>query len=298
MFDGLFGNDEELEAELEALREETQSLEEQLEAEQRRRKKAVTDRQAAQQEVNQLEDRVAGLEGTVERLREDETELAYRDTMRLDRAATERVIDRLRSVAAPPDNALTAVVDEATPQAVREAFGGRSALVDRAAPCVAVTDEHGVVSAALRPPVLPEPGVTWDSGFAIEREQFLPVGRFALALVRSDRFALGIYQGDERVSFEGFQSEVKGDHSKGGFSQGRFERRRDEQIDEHLDRCTGALADVDADRLFLTGGRGAIDAIEDEVTPTATAAVDASGKPKQALEAAFEDFWTTTLYCI
>jgi len=298
MFDRLLGGGKvaELESELETAREEKERLQERLAGEERRRAEAVTARQEAQQEVNELEDRIAQLEGTVERLRDDETELAYRDTRRLGRRETRKVVDRLRSVAAPPDAALTAVVDDHTPQAVRETFGGRSALVDRAAPCVAVADDHGIVSAALRPPVLPEPGVTWDSGFAIDPEQFLPTGRFALALVRSDLFALGVYQGEERVSFEGFESQVKGDHSKGGFSQDRFERRRDEQIDDHIDAAEAALAEVDVDRLFLTGDRGAIDVLE--VDATATAAVDASGKPEAALDDAFEDFWTTTLYCI
>lgn len=298
MFERLLGGGriEELEDELEALREEKRRLEERLEAEERRRADAASARQEAEREVNELEDRIAQLEGTVERLRDDEAELSYRGTDRLDRREAGRVLKRLDSVDAPPDNALTAVVDDRTPEAVRDTFGARAALVDRAAPCVALADEHGIVSAALGPPVLPATGITWDDGFALDREHFLPTGTFAFAFVRSDRFALAEYVGDERHSLQKIETDVKGDHSKGGFSQGRFERRRDAQIDEHLGACESAIADLDPDRLYLAGGRGAIDALE--VEATASAAVDATGDPEEAIDDAFESFWTTTLYLI
>lgn len=288
----------ELESELDAAREERDSLAEQLEAEKRRRADAVTDRQAAEERVNALEDKIAQLEGTVERLRDGETELSYRGRRTLDRRATERVLDRLESVDAPPDGALTAVVRDRVPDDVRDHFGDRAALIERAAPCIALVDEDRMVSAVLRPPVLPEPGVIWSEAFDLDRADFLPTGSFAFALVRSDVFALGEYRGAERLAFEGFQSDVKGDHSKGGFSQGRFERRRDAQIDEHLDAVEVALDGRDAETLYLTGDRGALDALEDDVAARATAAVDASGKPEAALEDAFEDFWRTTLYLL
>ncbi|AGN00185.1 hypothetical protein L593_01160 [Salinarchaeum sp. Harcht-Bsk1] len=300
MIDRLLGGGriEELEAELEEAREERERAEAQLEAEERRRAEAVTARQEAQERVNELEDRIAQLEGTVERLEGDEADLSFRGRRNLDRRATARILDRLDSVEAPPDAAMTAVVDDHVPEDAREAFGERSALVERAAPCVAVTDEDGLLSAALRPPVLPEPGVTWAESFDLDRSSFLPTGTFAVALVRSDLFALGEYRGDERLAFEGFESDVKGDHSKGGFSQGRFERRRDAQIEEHLEDVQAALADRDAETLYLTGDRSALDALADEVDARASAPVDATGKPEAALEEAFADFWRTTLYLV
>jgi hypothetical protein len=300
MFERLLGGGRiaELESDLEEARERQERLEAQLEAEERRRADAVTARQEAQERVNELEDRIAQLEGTVERLRGGETELSFRGRRTLDRRDTGAILDRLLSVEAPPDAAMTAVVEGRIPDEVREVFGDRTSLLERAAPCVGLADEDLLVSAALRPPVLPEPGVTWKSRFALDRSNFLPTGRFAFALVRSDVFAIGEYQGAERLAFEGFESDVKGDHSKGGFSQGRFERRRDAQIDEHLDDVRDALADRDAEPLYLVGDRGAIDRLTDEVAPRATAAVDASGKPEAALGEAFEDFWQTRLFLL
>jgi len=85
------------------------------------------------------------------------------------------------------------------------------------------------VSAALTPPIEPAPFDRWSDRFRLDESWFRPTGRFAFALVRSDTFALGVYEGDERVAFEGFTSDVKEAHSKGGFSQGRFERRREDR---------------------------------------------------------------------
>jgi peptide subunit release factor 1 (eRF1) len=300
MFGSLFGPSKErvaeLESELEAVREERDRLENQLAAESERRSEAVSARQEVEERANRLEDRIAQLEGELERVDDESVGPSFRGREAIRGARTAAVLDRLASFDAGEEGALTAVVDEEVPLAVREAFGDRSGLIERAAPCVVVTDDAGLVSVALSPPVSPDPGVTWDRGFELDREQFLPTGEFALALVRADVFAIGEYEGRDRVDFSGFESEVKGDHSKGGYSQGRFERRRDEQIEKHLDRCREAIEERSAERLYVVGDREATGEFAE--TATATAAVDASGDPEDALESAFGDFWTTRLYRI
>jgi peptide subunit release factor 1 (eRF1) len=135
--------------------------------------------------------------------------------------------------------------------------------------------------------------VEWCDSFRIDREWFQPRGRYTLALVRSDLFAMGSYDGDERVGFHGFDSALKSQHSKGGFSQSRFERLRDEQIDSHLDRCRAALDERDADRLYLVGERTVLDDLAELADETA--AVDATGDPEEALADAAEEFWSVQL---
>lgn len=279
------------------LEDENRRLQEQLDAEQRRRADAQTARQDAEQRVNRLEDRVAELEDRVERAEGGDPDLAFRDTARLRGDRLDAVLDRLDSVDAAPEGALTAMVpDDGLPESVREAFGDRAALVARAAPCVAITDDAGLVSAALAPPLPPDPFAAWEDGFRLDRAWFQPTGRYALAVVRADVFALGEYRGRERVSFRGFESDVRADHSKGGFSQGRFERRRDDQIAAHLDRCRDALADRDPDTLYVVGETTLLGEFDDVADCTAPA--DATGDPEQALDAAFDDFWTTRLYLV
>lgn len=297
MLDELLGRAE-LKDRIAELEAETERLERRLEAESERRSEAVRDRQEAQERVNRQEDRIEQLEDRVERLRErdDADDRAFRSVSDHRGRRIDALLARLRSVEAGDEELLTAMVDDEVPDPVAETLGDRVGLVRRAAPSLVVHDEPGVIAAALSPPNPPEPFVAWDDGFRIDPGWFRPEGPHAVALVRSDLFALGEYRDDERVSFEGFESDVMADHSKGGFSQGRFERRRDAQIDEHLDRCADALAERAADRLYVLGERTVLDRFEDDAA--VIRAVDASGTPEEALDRAVREFWTTTVYAI
>ena len=296
MLDRLLGR-EDLRERIAALEDEKRHLERQLEAEERRRREAVTDRQEADERINRLEDRVAGLEG--ERSDGSGTEPAggapaFRRRERLRGKRRDAVLSRLTSVETDAEGALSAMVDEAVPDPVADLLGDRAALVSRAAPCLVYADDAELVSVALAPPRPPDAFCGWDDAFEVERSWFAPTPdeRHALALVRSDTFALGVYEGTERVSFEGFESDVKEQHSKGGFSQGRFERIRDGQIADHLKRCREALADT-PDPLYVVGQRTVVDEVADRAA--ATRAVDATGDTEDALDAAADEFWTTRL---
>jgi peptide subunit release factor 1 (eRF1) len=294
MLDDLLGRTE-LKAEIADLEAEVEDLEAQLERAQERRSEAVTERQEAQRRANRLDDRIEQLEDTVRRLEADETTLSVRHETTLRGPRLDAVLDRLDSVEAGPEGALSAYVSDGhdLPQEVRSVLGERAALVSRAAPCLVVADDAGLVSACLRPSVAPDPFVEWRDSFRIEREWFQPRGRYTLALVRSDLFAMGTYQGDERVAFHGFDSDLKSQHSKGGFSQGRFERLRNEQIDEHLDRCLAALDERETDRLYVVGERSVLGGVMH--LADATDAVDATGEPEDALADAAHEFWTVQL---
>jgi len=294
MLDDLLGRTE-LKERIEELEGQRQSLNAQLEAEQTRRADAATDRQQAQRRANKLEDRVAELEDRVERLDSGEQTLDFRREATVRDRRLDEVLDRLGSFRTDAEGALTAYVADGhdLPGEIRTAFGERAALVSRAAPCLVVGDDAGVVGACLRPPISPEPFVEWSDAFEIDRSWFRPRGRYTLAVVRSDLFAMGTYDGDERIAFHGFDSKLKSQHSKGGFSQRRFERLRDEQIETHLDRCRAALDERDVDRLYLVGEGSVLSDVALSATETST--VDATGDPEDALGEAAEQFWSVQL---
>ncbi|WP_430503698.1 Vms1/Ankzf1 family peptidyl-tRNA hydrolase [Haloparvum sp. PAK95] len=302
MLDKLLGRAE-LKDRIEELESDKHHLERQLEAEQERRADAVADKQAAEERVNHLEDRIEELEDRVERLSGDEAEaeLDFRQVSDATGARTADLLDRLRGVDAGQEGALTASVPnaDALPAAVTDLFGDHAALVRRAAPAVVVADDASLVAAALRPPIAPdEEFCEWDTEFHLDDAWFRPVGRVGFALVRSDLFAVGTYEDGDRVDFEGFGSDVMGAHSKGGFSQDRFERRRDEQIDEHLVEVREVLDRVagDTDRLVVVGEKSILGEVSDVADVTDVS--DATGDPEPALEDAFERFWTTRVYGI
>lgn len=299
MLDELLGRAE-LKSRVETLEAEVESLEAQRDAESERRAEAVRERQAAEERVNRLQDRIAELEDRVEReaAEDDGSSPTPAESVPLRGARLVEVLDRLDSVRTDPEGALTAFVDEAAavPDDVTDALGDRVAAVRRAAPCLVCADDAALVGAALVPPVSPSPFATWSDGFALDRAWFRPRPGDVLAVVRGDVFALGRYDGEgdcERVA--GFTSDVKGDHSKGGFSQARFERRRDAQIAEHVERSEAAIAEQDAERLFLAGERTVLDDLDPAVAPTASRPVDATGDPDEVLATADRAFWTTRL---
>jgi peptide subunit release factor 1 (eRF1) len=295
MLDELLGRAS-LKEEIQALETQNERLRDRLEAEERRRSEAVSDRQRAEERVNRLEDRVAELEDRVERATDsgdrDEPTFRYRRELRGGRLAT--VVDRLHSFDAPPDGALTAYIDGEIPDAVSEAFGDRTVLLHRASPCLVCRDDAGLVSIALSLVDPPEPFHSWGPAFEVQREWAEPSGSHAVALVRSDLFAVGIYEGSERLSVRGFETNVKRQHSKGGFSQARFERIREGQVRDHLDRAHQVLDEVDTDRLFVVGTGELLGEFGDRADVMTS--VDATGDPEAALDDAVRDLWTVTAY--
>lgn len=281
------------------LEDETDSLRAQLDAENERRREAVAARNEAEETINRLEDRITELEDRVERAESgDGVSVDYRASEALHGPRLDDVLGRLEDIETDPEGALTAMAPDEhdIPEPVSDVLGERAPLVERAAPCIVCVDDASLVAATLAPPLAPDAFCEWDDSFRLDRAWFEPMGTYALALVRADLFAVGIYDatGDavERVHAEGFESDVKSTHSKGGFSQSRFERRRESQVDEHLADARDALAalddEYDYDACYVTGETTLLG----EFDADARAPADASGDPLDALADAASDFWT------
>ncbi|MFC3956869.1 Vms1/Ankzf1 family peptidyl-tRNA hydrolase [Halovivax cerinus] len=287
---------------IDELETECDRLRERYEAESERRRDAVSARQDAEERVNRLEDRIAQLEGALERRDDASDDLRYRRRERLRGNRLEEVVSRLQSLRAGPESVLTASVEaNGAPEAVASALDDRARLAEEAAPCLVVVDDAGLVSIALDGPLATDVEPTWSDRVELDPAQFQPTGPHLLALARADLFAIGRYDGTDRVQYAGFESDVKGAHSKGGFSQARFERIRAEQIDDHVAQATAAIEDVRDEAadlpLYLVGQRDVLDDLADELDqrPDAIATVDATGDPESALEDAHRAFWTTEL---
>ena len=300
MIDRLLGRAE-LKDQIAELKEEKRHLERRVTAEEERRSDAVADRQRAEQQVNELEHRIESLEDRVERAGSDDESVEFRRVSDVRGPALRDALGRFNSVESDdPEGLLTAFVpdSDAVPESIVDHFGDRSRLVRRAAPAVVLADDTGVVSAAITPAIEPEPFDAWSDSFRLDESWFRPTGRFAFALVRSDTFALGVYEGGERVSFEGFTSDVKEAHSKGGFSQGRFERRREGQIDDHVKKANRELSGVvgEVERVVVVGERSVLGDVQEHADVTDVS--DATGKPQPALADAFRDFWAARIHAI
>jgi exonuclease VII large subunit len=309
MLDELLGRAE-LKAQIADLKEEKHHLERQLAAEEERRTDAVRERQEAEREVNRLEDRIEGLEERVERLSESKTErddLSVRTTQNVRGTRRKDILDRIRSVETDPEGALTAMVTETVPDAIKRSLDDRSALVRRLAPCLVCVDDAGIIAVAIKLTAPPAPFVEWGTTFRIEPQWVAPTEPVTVALVRSDIFALGVYDGSTLTHVTEVTTDIMDAHSKGGFSQARFERRRDQQIEQHLEHAheaiethlaensqtqtqTQASNSESKDKVVVLGEKTVLGAFSDLADRRET--VDATGDPKSALEDAVDEFWT------
>ncbi|WP_276998314.1 Vms1/Ankzf1 family peptidyl-tRNA hydrolase [Haloquadratum walsbyi] len=299
MLDELLGRAE-LKAQIADLKEKKHHLERQLAAEEERRTDAVRERQEAEREVNQLQDRIEGLEERVERLSESQTErdeLSVRTTQDIRGARRKNILDRIRSVETGPEGALTAMVTETVPNEIRRLLDERSALVQRLAPCLVCIDDAGMIAVAIELTAPPTPFVEWGTTFRIEPQWVAPAEPVTVAVVRSDIFALGVYDGSTLTHVTDVTTDVMDAHSKGGFSQARFERRRDQQIEDHLEHAHEAIethltenSQIQTSEVVVLGEKTVLGAFSDLAGRRET--VDATGEPKSALEDAVDEFWT------
>ena len=294
MLDDLLGRTS-LKERIEALQDERARLQAQLEAENQRRREAVREKQSADEQLNRLEDRIADLEGQLAKQEGPAQEPAFRRVRTVPPGRAGHLLDYLASVRSSPEGCFSAYLEAGTEL---PGFDGlleaERSLLERARPCLLYLDECAMTKVMLDPPLPPEPFETWADRFQVDKRWFLPTGRFSLALVRSDLFAIGHYDGPDRTGFEGFESEVKSAHSKGGFSQARFDRLRDEQIDRHLEQCRSRIQEVADERLIIVGQRPLLAEFRSDAL--ATLAVDAIGSPEAALGDAFDQFWRTRYY--
>lgn len=295
MLDQLLGRAE-LKKRISELEGENKRLRLQAESADESRAEAVSARQQAEKRVNRLEDRVTELEDRVQRADSKDQTVEYRGKEQLRGGRLDGVLARLRSVETEPEGALTAMVGTDPPATVNKTLGERAALVRRSAPCVVLADDEQLISVALSPPRPPEPFTTWGDSFQLQESWFRPTEQLTFALVRSDLFAMGEYDGSKLRGAASFESDVRDKHSKGGFSQARFERRREDQIDDHVQRCRDRLQDRAPETLIVVGDAKVINSLSKLADETAT--VDASGDPDEALTSAFHSYWTTKLYLL
>lgn len=300
MLDDLLGKTR-LKQRIRELESEVESLEERLEAENRRRADAVTEKQRAERRVNKLESKIDELEGRLER-EEDEGSLDFRSVETLGGKRLEGVLDLLESVEVQGENLTTAYV-EAGGQPGLDLGGKEKALlrrVDSDRGCVVYMDDYGLLRVCVVPPLpVEKQSVKHGTRFDVDRSLLQPPGLHAVAAIRSDTYAAGVYDGD-RLAYSSVSSNVKGSHSKGGWSQGRFERRREEQIENHVEEAVNRyqemVRDYDPGFVAVVGERGVAELFAEEVGAEVTKAVDARGKGDDFLAEAYEKLWTARIY--
>lgn len=232
------------------------SAKNQLEKKETLARQAVADRQEAEALLNQERIRTQTLSHELETIRnESEGKLKFRGIENLSPQAVQAYISKLKSFHAPagdlltaylpPDTRLSGVLSEKVLNLIEEET---RTLLDRLEPetgLVFFYDLHSMVCEALVPPV-PITSPAWQLGHSFEvsllEENLSKDYRMLVLVLHAGESFIG-FAPDARVFDieELIRSNVKEKHSKGGFSQRRFERLREEDIAHHMDKVVEAL---------------------------------------------------------
>ena len=306
MLDDLLGRTA-LKERIQELEDDVESLEKRLSAEQSRRKDAVTEKQEADRRVNELEDKVEELRDRLERAEGDDDERSFRVARAIRGDELDDTVELLGS-ARSGEEALTTVSVAPDDRVPDEFESGTTALlrrVDTDRGLVAFGDDAGVVRAALVPPIeVDETRVEHSGSFVFDRSLFELPRPFGVAVVRSDEYAGGVYD-DGRLGFSSLSSDIMQKHSKGGFSQSRFERGRDEQVEEHVEeaarRFEETLSEHDAETVFVAGDARVVSRFADEISvdaPVEKRTADATGSGEDLLRRGYDSVRSARLYVV
>ncbi len=295
---------------IQELEDENESLRNRLEAEEERRSDAVTQKQEAEREINRMEDRIHELEDRVERAEsEEEDGHGFRRVESLRRDEIREALSLLLSVEGADESLLTEYVtpdgDLPNPEDYSSESLGLLRGIDSETGLVVFTDDSRLISACLSPPLrVDDTRVVYGDTFEVDQSLFEPPERYVLGVVRAGGFSAGYYEGGDLVETEYVTTNVKSQHSKGGWSQSRFERIRDEQIDEHVERSVEALERLldtvgsdDGLLVAVVGHEALIDEVAQRTdTEVFTKSSDARGEKKELLEDGRESLWSSRLY--
>lgn len=291
-FSSLFGKisgKEQLELEIDRLNSRIVELEldirgarTQVEKREKLARDAVADKQEAESRLNQELVRMQTLTHELETLREEAShKLEFRGMEILSPTAVQAYLSKLASFQAsseelitvylPPDTRLSDTLHEKLLGYLDEST---RALLDRLDPetgLVLFHDIHHMISEALVPP-LPITGSSWhfNDRFEIEtlREGLKTDFKMLVLLLHAGESFVGF--APDRLAFESeevVRSSVKEKHTKGGFSQRRFERLRDEDIAHHLEKVMETVnkvleAQADIDCVIMSGDLQLIKEVE------------------------------------
>lgn len=242
---------EKLEQKVEELKDEKQSLEEQLKAEQGRRRELATKKQSAEEELNKLEDKIRNLEKEDETEDDAEKEILYED---LSFSEFENLLKKLGSIESSEKELVTVNVSEGVFQVEKElknsvdskTFSELSGIESFTG---FVDEEIGVY--VLKSNVPRNSEVKIGRAFDISQLRDFIEKEKHFVTVAAGESKIYKEKAGEYEEVKSITSRVDHEHSQGGFSQGRFERKRDEQVRDHLEEVAEALED--RENIYLLG---------------------------------------------
>jgi hypothetical protein len=307
-----------LEAQIKQLILEKDSLTARLEAKEEIARKAVSQKQVVEEELNFANKKIETLGFELSKLRQNETnELNFRNISNISRQAMDRYFFQISSIKAMENSLITVYLrsgeslsDLENINELIESLGPKNiSLIDKKESSTGIVvfyDTNQMIQEALVP-FLPLESSSWklDDKFdtvplqnLIEKEINL-----LILLIHAGESFIGITGSpDSFTSHQIVRSSVKGKHTKGGWSQRRFEKLRDEDIQHHLEKVSSALetmineSSIDIDLIVAAGDtKLVLETLKDLNYPVIERSLDAS-VDKKNVDKILKEIWSSKRY--
>lgn len=226
---------EKLEKKLEDKEDEKESFRNRFEAEKERRSELASKKQEAEKELKKLKQKNKQKR---DKSRQEETSKSNKEQVSLKKA--ERILDKVESVKSP-ENDLVTVYSPESLRKVSDLKGLKNSVSKEEYRFLkgerfAAFMDPDITSLKLKTRPFFSPKWKVDNSFEVEVFKEFIEEEKQWAAVSAGKTQIIREKGGEILEKEGVSSRVNRKQKKGGFSQGRFERKRDKQIDEHLNQ--------------------------------------------------------------
>lgn len=244
---------QELQERIEKLEEERDSYRKRFEAEKERRSKLAAGKQDAEEKLNRLKDRLESMEGSESQPEEEEPGYV------LEREDFDDALDLIRKLGSvsSPDKDMLTVYSPGEVDDVEDFRGLKNAvnpdqlekLRSTSSFAAFIDPELGTFLLKTRSFFPSE----WSLGDGFDTSALVDFieEEKTWVLVSAGETLVYEEQGGSYEELERITSRVDRKHSKGGFSQDRFERKRNEQVEQHLEEVREVLQEKE--NIYLLG---------------------------------------------
>ena len=239
---------EELEQEIEELEEEKESYRKRFEAEKDRRSELSRKKQEAEKQVKELKHKQ-----TVETDEENETESVENSEESISLKRARKIITKLDACNSPEKDLITVYAPNSLKK-ISDLKGLKNSVSKKSYEFLSGEDfsafiDPDIFHLKLKSRPFFSEGWNVDDSFDVSNLQNFISQEKQWAAVSAGETVIVEEKEGEIIEKEEISSRVEKQQKKGGFSQGRFERKRDEQIEEHVRQVEEKISE----ETFLVG---------------------------------------------
>jgi len=236
-----------LEEEIKEVRDERDRYREKLDAEEKRRSKLSKEKQEAQEKLNRLQDKLKNKEKTTSKEESGEEGTKW---AKLDLNEIKNILEKLDSVKSPEKDLVTVKSTERI-ENLPDLKGLKNTL--NSSDYSSLSSEKSffafidgkIFSTVLKTRKFFKKDWKLDQEFHTDELKDFIESEKHWAIVSAGKTQVFHEENGEFEEVDRVTTRVENQQKKGGFSQGRFERKRDEQVEEHVKKTKELIKDFE-----------------------------------------------------